>query len=389
MSVNYDVAIIGGGIHGAGVAQACAAAGYSCIIIEKTDWAAGTSSKSSKLIHGGLRYLETAQISLVWQSLRERGLLLSIAPQLVKPLQFFIPVYRETTRRPWQLRIGLSLYALLTGFTKLARFKSYRIDSPQLAENLNRKDLSAVFSYWDAQTDDRQLTQAVIRSARALGATTLCPATLQSATAITEGYRLNIQQLATKEEPSTLTCRFLVNAAGPWANKVLATVTEQPQTLAMELVKGSHLIFQQRITEHAYYLESPIDKRAVFVLPWHGKTMIGTTEQPFNGDPDHVTVSEQETDYLLNTFKHYFPETEVDICDQFAGLRVLPRGDGSPFSRPRDCILFQDPNQLRLLTLYGGKLTAYRHTAEQVITKIAAQLGTQQAIADTKKIRLA
>ena len=172
---DYEVAIVGGGILGVGAAQACAAAGYRCVIIEQTDWAAGTSSRSSKLIHGGLRYLETGQLSLMRDSLRERAILLRVAPGLVKPLAFLIPVYAETRRRPWQLALGLGLYAVLAGWTRLARFRKFsprRLPASLRETGLKTDGLQTVFSYWDAQTDDVQLTRAVLQSARSLGVET-------------------------------------------------------------------------------------------------------------------------------------------------------------------------------------------------------------------------
>src|SRR5688572_28196030 len=184
MAGDCEVAVIGGGILGVGATQACAAAGYRCAIIEQTDWAAGTSSRSSKLIHGGLRYLESGQWSLVRESLRERAILLRIAPDLVKPLPFLIPVYAVTRRRPWELAAGLGLYALLAGWTRRARFGTHsprRLPAALRASGLQVDGLQAVFRYWDAQTDDVALTRAVLQSARSLGADARCPARLLSA----------------------------------------------------------------------------------------------------------------------------------------------------------------------------------------------------------------
>lgn len=377
----FDVAIIGGGIHGAGVAQAAAAAGYKTLVIEQRDWAAGTSSRSSKLLHGGLRYLETAQFSLVYQSLQERNRLLSLAPDIAHPLRFHIPVYRNTRRRPWQLFIGLSLYALLSGMGRLSRFSS---NSPP-PEKLKTAGLQKVFSYWDGQTDDQRLTRAVIRSAQALGVTTLCPASLKAAQQIETGYQL---QIDTSGTPQTLHTRYIVNCAGPWVNQVLATVTPTPQVKRCDLVKGSHLIVQERLSDDAFYLESPSDGRAIFLLPWGEHSLLGTTEQAFSGDPQQVAVSAEERDYLLAAAKAYFPEQTFTVIEEFAGLRVLPTGDSAAFSRPRECVLHRDPAHPGLLSLYGGKLTTYRHTAEQVVEQIQQQLGKRPAIADTRKLPL-
>ena len=381
MKTHYEVAIVGGGIQGAGMAQACAAAGYKTVIMEQNDWGSGTSCKSSKLIHGGLRYLESAQLPLVRQCLKERTILLRNAPSLVKPLEFLIPVYRTTHRRPWELLLGLSLYSLLAGLTPLARFKWSR-QNPAI---LKQDDLQMTFRYWDAQTDDQALTRAVIDSAAKLGATTLTPATLLHAEKNPSGYQLTVQVQGSKHQ---ITCDFLVNCAGPWINRVLDTIVPAPARPPIELLKGSHVVLRDQICVQAFYLESPIDQRAVFLLPWHGRTLLGTTEVLFTGDPARVEVSQQEIDYLLATARYYFPRLNTDIVEQFAGLRVLPRSNRSAFSRSRETILFQDKKHPRLISLYGGKLTTYRHTAEKTVKQIRKVLGNRKPIADTKSITL-
>ena len=381
MKTDYEVAIIGGGIQGAGMAQACAAANYNTVVIEQNDWGSGTSCKSSKLIHGGLRYLESAQIPLVWQSLKERKLLLNNAPTLVKPLEFLIPVYRATHRRPWELLLGLSLYSLLAGLTPLARFKWSR-KKPAL---LKQDNFQMTFGYWDAQTDDQALTRAVIYSASKLGAETLRPGKLIRAEKQSFGYQLTVQ-FQGSEYP--INCQHLVNCAGPWINQVMDTIVPKPAQPTIELIKGSHLVLRDQISDQAFYLESPIDQRAVFLLPWYGRTLLGTTEVEFTGDPGGAEVSQQEIDYLLATARYYFPHLNADIIDQFAGLRVLPHSNESAFSRSREPILFQDKRHPRLISLYGGKLTTYRHTAEKTVQQIARVLGKRKAIADTKKIKL-
>lgn len=378
----YDVAVIGGGIHGAGVAQAACAAGYRTLIVEQRHWAAGTSSRSSKLLHGGLRYLETAQLSLVRESLQERNRLLQLAPSLAHPLRFNIPIYRETTRRPWQLFFGLSIYALFSGLSPLSRFSWGKAGH----NKLNPQGLQTVFSYWDGQTDDKLLTQAVIHSAHQLGADRLCPGTLVKADRHQQGYRLTIN--SGQNSNVTIDTGYVVNCTGPWVNELLSRVTPRAQPRACELVKGSHLVLKEKVSEEAYYLESPQDRRAIFLLPWGENSLLGTTEQRFSGDPQNVEVTREEREYLLSTARHYFPEQSFSIINEFAGLRVLPTGDSSAFSRPRECILHIDPNHPRLLSLYGGKLTTYRHTAEQVVSLMAETMGTKAPVADTRDLPL-
>ena len=403
-SAHYEVVVIGGGIHGAGVAQAAAAAGYKTLIIEQQNWAAGTSSRSSKLLHGGLRYLETAQISLVWQSLQERNRLLKLAPSLAHPLRFHIPIYQSTKRRPWQLMIGLSIYAVLSGLSSLSQF-SWSQPAPP---GLKKTGLKKIFSYWDGQTNDALLTQAVIHSAKKLGADLLCPYQLISAQAINNeknnisGYSLTLQNNVDAGANATtdtdmplhthtttkVTADYLVNCTGPWVNTTLALISPTPLELPCELIAGSHLILQEKLSDDAFYMESPQDGRAIFLLPWGEHSLLGTTEQTFHGDPKTICVSQQERDYLLQTASHYFPEQTFTVIDEFSGLRVLPIGNSRAFSRPRDCILHQAPEHPHLLSLYGGKLTTYRHTAEQVIKLINQQLGSRKKVADTRKVRL-
>ena len=187
----YDIAIIGGGIQGVGIAQAAAAAGYSVLLLERTAFGAGTSSKSSKLIHGGLRYLERAEFNLVRESLRERELLLKLAPQLVRRQQFHIPLYRNSRRSGWQLRTGLSLYSLLAGLTKENHFKHFGKEQLSSFNELQQDGLNSLYRYSDAQTDDRALTCSVAESARQLGATLHCPIEFQKAQWHDGNYRYN------------------------------------------------------------------------------------------------------------------------------------------------------------------------------------------------------
>jgi glycerol-3-phosphate dehydrogenase len=386
--VDHEVAVIGGGILGVGAAQACAAAGYSCVVVEQTDWASGTSSRSSKLIHGGLRYLETGQLSLVRESLRERAILLKIAPNLVHPLAFHIPVYPSTRRRPATLAAGLGLYAVLAGLTTLARFSATlpgRMPSVLRRAGLKEAGLQTVFRYFDAQTDDVQLTRAVLRSAQSLGVEARCPSRLVKAEREEGGYKLSLDEGGRRRE---LRCGYLVNAGGPWINEVTACISPTAFPRPIDRVLGSHLVLEERLCDEALYLESPDDQRAVFVLPWQGRTMVGTTERPFEGDPAQVAVNVNDRAYLLETLRHYFPHARPRIHTEFAGVRVLPRGDGRAFQRPRDCVFHVDPAHPRLVSLYGGKLTGYRATGVDVVAKVRQVLGRRKPVADTARLRL-
>ncbi len=380
-----DVLVVGGGIHGCGVAQATAAAGYSVALLEQKDLAAGTSSRSSKLIHGGLRYLESGQLSLVYESLRERRLLLRLAPGLVHAVPFHIPIYRDTSRPAWMIGAGLALYALLAGITPLARFSMVPRRAWGDLDGLATTGLTRVFRYWDAQTDDAALTRAVWRSAAVCGARLICPATFVSATSDGERVVARYRQVEAEHE---ITAGMLVNAAGPWVNRVLGGIDPSPQALPVALVQGTHILLPGPVERGIYYAEAA-DRRAVFVMPWGDKALVGTTETLFSGDPADVAPLPEEVDYLLAVYRRYFPDREARVLDSFAGLRVLPAGGDSPFSRSRETVLHIDRHRApRVLSIYGGKLTGYRATAQKVLGRLVPVLGARQGGVSTRELPL-
>ena len=388
MLQHYDVVVVGAGIHGAGVAQAAAAAGYSVLVLEQHDEAAkGSSSRSSKLIHGGLRYLESGQLHLVQECLRERAILLRIAPHLVRLARFHIPVYRETRRRPWKIILGLGIYMLFSR----KRFHRVPRKTWNQLDGLRTDHLDAVFSYYDAQTDDAHLTRSVLQSARMLGADVITRAEFMRAQLASD----NVEVVYNRNgSPRTVVARVLVNTGGPWVNHVLARVSqlsgEPAETLDIDLVQGSHIVVPGTIS-HPYYLEAPQDGRAVFVVPWNGNIMIGTTENHYLGDPAAVTPLASEIDYLLEVYRHYFGRMLVrdELVDAFAGLRVLPGGRGDAFNKSRDThFLEDDASRPRLVSIYGGKLTSYRAAADKVLAMIAKTLPAATPVADTRKLKL-
>ncbi len=385
MTGQHDLVVIGGGIHGAGVAQAAAAAGYTALVLEQSGIASATSCRSSKLIHGGLRYLESGQFNLVRESLRERDILLRIAPQLVRLVPFHIPVYRHTARRPWQIRAGLSLYALLGNLRRHAWFAALPRAQWGELDGLATENLQAVFRYQDAQTDDAALTLAVMRSAQSLGAQLVLPGEFLAAQRTASGYAVRYRTPRGEAESH---CTALVNAAGPWINTVLARITPQVPPPAIELVQGAHIVLDGALQRGVYYTEAE-DGRAVFVMPWRGMTLVGTTETHFRGDPARVRPLPAEVEYLLRTFHRYFPERDASLRDQFAGLRVLPLAQGTAFHRPRETLYRTDtPEQPHLVNIYGGKLTGYRATARKALTLLRAALPVRPARADTATLRL-
>ncbi|MEN8132169.1 MAG: glycerol-3-phosphate dehydrogenase/oxidase [Pseudomonadota bacterium] len=386
----FDIVVIGAGIHGTGIAQAATAAGYSVRVLEQyPQLARGTSSRSSKLIHGGLRYLETGQFHLVMECLRERQILLHNAPQLVRLRPFFIPVYDWSKHQPWILRTGLSLYALLGGLGPQMRFKTLDHRQWQHLEGLRTKNLRVVFQYYDAQTDDRALTHAVMHSATRMGAELILGATV---TRIELGDTGGIVQFSQAGQISECHAKVIVNAAGPWANDVLQRVSPRQSPYPYDLVQGTHIIVPGRLHTGIYYVEAPQDGRAVFIMPWGENTLVGTTERIYTGAPDAIKPSNTEIEYLLEVVRHYFPQKTYErnnIIHVFAGARVLPKGRNAASARLREISLITDRElRPRLISIIGGKLTAYRATAQKVMNKIASSLPPRTPIANTKYIPL-
>ena len=384
-AAGQDVTVIGAGIQGAGVAQALAAAGYRVRVLEKAHPAAGTSSRSSKLIHGGLRYLETFQLRLVRGSLKERAVLLEIAPHLVRLVPFHIPVYRGMRRGPWTIRLGLSLYALLGGLRKHARFRTLPKSDWDQLDGLDTDGLRAVFQYWDGQTDDAQLCRAVLASAAELGAEVTLGAEVLSAEADSHGWVLRYRQ---DQQIHELRTTSVVNAAGPYVASVVDHVAPKPPHHPIDLVGGTHIELPDALERGIYYTEAPSDGRAVFMIPWKGRTMVGTTEQPTER-PENPEPTQREIDYLLEVYAKHFPKGNREVVDAWAGLRVLPRTEGSAFRASREVTLLGNhPRKPTFLSIYGGKLTGYRETAGKVEARLRPALGAAERKADTRTLRL-
>jgi glycerol-3-phosphate dehydrogenase len=252
-------------------------------------------------------------------------------------------------------------------------------------DGLTTQGLKAVFRYWDAQTDDAALTRAVWRSAAVCGARLLCPADFVSAS--DDGERLSVRYRQ-GEAAHEITASVLVNAAGPWVNRVLDGIDPAPSQLPVALVQGTHVLLPGPVERGIYYMEAA-DRRAVFVMPWQGRALVGTTETVYAGDPADVAPTPHEVDYLLAVYRRYFPHREATMLDSFAGLRVLPAGGGSPFSRSRGTVLHVDRQRAqRVLSIYGGKLTGYRATAEKALRRLTPILGPGQAGISTRELPL-
>lgn len=395
----YDVVVIGAGIQGAGVAQAASASGYRVLVLEQYATAAqGTSSRSSKLIHGGLRYLETGQFSLVRECLAERRYLLENAPHLVKLVPFYIPVYTHSHRSSLKIALGLSLYSLFS----FKAFQSIPKSQWEQLDGLQTEGLKAVYKYYDGQTDDTLLTQAVLASAESMQTAVEFSAEVTSIQV--EEKKCTIKYTQQGQE-KIISSQTVVNASGPWVSRLLTRISPvlHPQP-NVDLVQGTHIVVpnpnpnQQR--QGMYYLEAPQDQRAIFIMPWKdNQLLIGTTENHYDHDPADVKPLSCEIEYLLAVYNHYFADklTKQDIVSSFAGLRVLPKTNrankakSSAFSRPRDTLIVAtDTANPRLLSLYGGKLTAYRATAKRVVkqlTKVLPKIKRHQVI-ETRSIGL-
>jgi len=381
----FDLTIIGGGIAGAGVAQCAAAEGYNVLLLEKGDYASQTSCSSSKLIHGGLRYLETMQLNLVYNALHERASLLKLAPELVKPIPFYIPIYKDTSRSVWTLRAGLSLYALLSGFTKLSRYKELPKKQWSVIQGLKTEGLVAVFQYWDAQTNDQLLTNSVIQSAIELGAKAQSHAEFIKAEKLNKGYKITYKL---NKQICEINTKMIINATGPWVNETLNKIYPQVKGCNIDWVQGTHIILDKTAPKKIFYLESKADQRVIFVMPWYGKTLIGTTEVVLKELPQYITPHAEEVDYLLSVYQNYYEGELPKVIRSFAGVRVLPKQSNAAFSRPRESIIWQDKTNPNIISLYGGKLTTFRTTAKKVVNKVKKQLGTKIKRADVDTLKL-
>ena len=384
MTAHFDIVVIGGGIHGVGVAQAAAVRGYRIRLLEQGALASGTSSRSSKLIHGGLRYLESGQLRLVRESLLEREILLAIAPSLVERKAFHIPVYADSRRKPAYIATGLLLYRLLARgpYGSFQRIPARQWDT---LDGLKTAGLKAVFRYYDAQTDDVALTEAVARSAEEFGAEIQTGTRVIGIERTTLGYEVRFVRNGSVESCLALT---VVNATGPWVAQTLSRVSPAPPRLNHDLVQGAHIVTEGTLAHGVYYTEAPADGRAVFVMPWRGRVLTGTTETLYVGDPGRVAPTASEIAYLQEVLTTYFPGLSARVESSFAGLRVLLKTAQGLNARARGTVFLTDDPTPRLVSIFGGKLTDYRRTAEQVLARFRGVLPDRAPRVDTKRLVL-
>ncbi len=375
MKDRVDVFIIGGGINGAAVARDAAGRGLSVILAEKGDYANATSSASSKLIHGGLRYLEHYEFRLVAESLKEREIMMQIAPHLVFPLRFLLPITNTQPRPAFIVRLGLWLYDKLSNRRMLAPCgKLSRVEMNALTK-LRKENLNAVLHYPDCWVDDARLTLETLMDARSRGADIGNYRDVTSIHPADGGYTV-IYRDHTGEH--SILARFVVNASGPWTNAVLDQVQGDPQRRNIRLIRGSHIVLTMSDPpqKEAYTLQGK-DGRVIFSLPWMDHFLIiGTTDVTHHGAPDDVKCSDDERDYLLQCFNEFFsPGASVaDIIWSYAGVRPLvDDGSENPSKLTRDYVLQDERHgDGGLITIYGGKITTHRKLAEKVLAKISS-----------------
>ncbi len=376
---DFDLLVIGGGITGAGAALDAALRGLRVALIDKGDFASGTSSVSSKLIHGGLRYLEHGDFFLVYEALHERRRLLRNAPHLVRPLRFVLPFYAGARVPPWEQRLGLLLYDLLAGREGIRRSRGYPLgrlhrDFP----GLQRRGLRGGAEFFDAQMDDARLCIEVVRTAALQGAVAanyVEAMAFEKEAGLVRGVRA-LDRLGGRE--LRIRARQTLNAAGPWGDAVrrLAGDAAGP---SLRPTKGVHLVAPGRGLTAAFLLLHPADGRVFFVIPWLGKTLIGTTDTVCDDPPDRIEATPADVDYLLQGHNHYFdpPLSPNDLLSSFVGLRPLVRArPGEPSALSREFALSASPSGL--LTVSGGKYTTYRRMAEVVIDAVVRRLGLRR-----------
>ncbi len=379
----FDLLVCGGGIYGAWVAYDAALRGLNVAIVEQGDWASATSSASSKLIHGGLRYLESFDFKLVKKALAERRMLLATAPHRVWPLRFGVPVYAHSRIGALQLRAGLTLYDFLAGSLG-SNTGHHHFNRKAFAERFPALDTSGLkggFTYSDAQTDDARLVLELIAGAMASGAVCVSYCKLTGFLE-TNGrvYGATMQDQVTGAGGDVL-ARQIVNATGQWT-----TTTKQGRDWC-RLTKGVHLILPAALGDEALLLTAPSDGRVFFMIPWYGVTLIGTTDTDYSGDIEHVSVEAKDIDYLLAAANHYLDTawTPADIINSYAGLRVLKRSDQtSPSAVSRDWELKTANNGVHYSI--GGKITSAREDAASIVDTLCAQLGVEAACATKGKI---
>tara|TARA_B100000575_G_C23062734_1_gene611871 strand:+ start:59 stop:1210 length:1152 start_codon:yes stop_codon:yes gene_type:complete len=382
MSEVFDLFIIGGGINGAGIARDAAGRNLKVCIADKGEFGGATSSWSTKLIHGGLRYLENYEFKLVRESLKEREVIYNIAREITKPIPFIIP-YTKNLRPKWLIKIGLFLYDSLGGKTTIP--KSSTINLSNKFPSILKKEFNEGFQYYDLQVDDKKLTKLNIKDA------------IENNAKVLENTKvINIEQSSSYwqiflENNQVIKSKILINASGPWIDETLQNVIKINSKKKIRLVKGSHIITNKIYDEDVAFTLQNNDKRIIFVIPYKEKySLIGTTEIEVNS-PEKNSIDDSEITYLINCVNSYFKKqiSKEDIVDTYSGIRPLIEDFSEATKVTRDYIFdLNIHNNLPLLSIYGGKLTTYRKLSENVLNKLSKYLPKDKIRSWTDKKKL-
>ncbi|CAN7319481.1 glycerol-3-phosphate dehydrogenase [Rhizobium sp. LjRoot30] len=375
----YDIFVIGGGINGCGIARDAVGRGYSVALAEMKDFASGTSSAATKLIHGGLRYLEHYEFRLVREALMEREILWAMAPHIIWPMRFVLPFHKGGIRPAWLIRLGLFLYDHLGGRKLLPATRSLDMRRDPAGKPL-KPLFTRAFEYSDGWVDDARMVVLNARDAADRGATILNRSKVTSARREQGAWTIEVNDI---ESGATrrVRARMLVNAAGPWVDQVLAGAVGKNNVHNVRLVQGSHIVVRRKFDDpRAYFFQNP-DNRIIFAIPYENDfTLIGTTDRDYTDDPRNVKISEEETAYLCRAASEYFaePVRPEDIVWSYSGVRPLfDDGASKAQEATRDYVLKVEggSGEAPLLNVFGGKLTTYRRLAEHALEKIGEAIG--------------
>ena len=378
MEDSFDLAVIGGGINGCGIARDAAGRGLKVVLCEQNDLASGTSSASTKLIHGGLRYLEHYEFRLVREALMEREVLWGIAPHIIWPLRFVLP-YHKGLRPAWMLRLGLFLYDNLGGRKRLPPTRTLDLTRDEAGTPLRPGDYAKAFEYSDCWVEDSRLVALNARDAADRGALVLTRTKAVSAARDSEGWSLTLAD-STTGHTRRVRAKVVVNAAGPWVGEVLGMTLGTSAQAQVRLVQGSHIVVRKLYDHDRCYIFQNADGRIVFAIPYEQDfTLIGTTDRDYHGDPAAVAASAEEVDYICAAASEYFarPVTRDQIVWTYSGVRPLhDNGDGAAQAATRDYVLSVDAEagQAPLLSVFGGKITTYRRLAEHALDMLGPHL---------------
>jgi len=383
MKKMFDIFIIGGGINGAGIARDASGRGLKVYLAEKGKVGSATSSWSSKLIHGGLRYLENYEFKLVAESLREREVITQIAPSITKPLPFVIP-HTKKLRSKLLIRLGLFLYDNLGGKTKIP--KSSKVIFSRQYQNILQSKFTEGFRYYDVQVDDKKLVEMNIDDAKKMGAI------IAEDTKVINANRIDNYWEITLNNNEKIKSKILINAAGPWINETVNNVLKINAKKSIRLVRGSHIITKKLYEDEVAFTLQNEDNRVVFVIPYKGEySLIGTTEVDVD-TPDNPSISNEEKIYLINTINNHFIKqiSQEDIVETYSGIRPLIEDFKDATKVTRDYIfdLNEDESKAPLLNIYGGKLTTYRKLAENVLLALNKYIPVNKKNSWTAKQKL-